>query len=101
MITPNDLKKIKIENTDFNKIEAEIDEYIKKTHGSYPWEEAIIKGEYSVEVRNTIAKKYKDNGWNFVYHRTSSEHNDKPGLTCFMFSNKKIDDKYTKLFHTI
>ena len=30
MITPNDLKKIEIENIDFNKIETEIDECIKK-----------------------------------------------------------------------
>lgn len=95
MITPNDLKNIELKKTDFEKLEAEIDESIKSFHGWYPWEEAIIQGEYSVEVRNEIAKKYKENGWKYVYHQTSSENGERAGLTNFKFSNKELEDEHT------
>ena len=96
MITPNDLKNIELEKIDFEKLEAEIDESIKNFHGWYPWEEAIIQGEYSVEVRNEIAKKYKENGWKYVYHQTSSENGETAGLTDFIFSNKELEDEHIR-----
>ena len=101
MIKPSDLTSMEIENTNFEELEAEIDDGIKKFHGWYPWEEAIIKGEYSLEVRNIIAKKYKENGWHSVYHQTSSENDERAGLTCFKFSTKELDDKYVKNFHKV
>ena len=99
MITPEELKEKMINDTIFSKLEKEIDESIINQTGFYPWEQALIRGEYSIEIRNIIAEKYKANGWNFVYHRTSSENGERPGITYFMFSEKEIDDKYVKNFH--
>lgn len=59
MIRPNDLEKMELGNTDFEKLEEDIDNSIKSFHGWSPWEEAIIRGEYPVSVRNAIGKKYK------------------------------------------
>lgn len=101
MIKPNDLKNIEIENTNFEELETKIDNGIKSSHGLYPWETAIIEGEYSLESRNMIARKYKENGWNFVYHQTSSENGERAGLTCFMLSTKELDNKYTKNYHKV
>ena len=101
MIKPNDLKNIEINNVDFEELEQKIDDSIKRFHGWFPWEEAIIEGEYSIEVRNIIANKYKDNGWDFVYHQTSSENGEMAGLTCFKFSNKELDEKYTENFYKV
>lgn len=90
MIKPNDLKNMEIENTNFEELEEKIDNSIKNFHCWFPWEEAIIEGEYSFEIRNIIAKKYKENGWDFVYHQTSSENGERAGLTCFRFSKKRV-----------
>lgn len=95
MIKPNDLEKMELEDTDFEKLEEDIDNSIKSFHGWYPWEEAIIPGEYPVSVRNAIGQKYKKAGWNYVYHQTSSENGEKAGLTCFKFSNTPLTDKHT------
>ena len=92
MITFNDLTNIELENTDFEKLINQIDESIKSYHGWWTWEEAIIPNEYSVPVRNEIAKRYKKAGWNFVYHQTSSENGERAGLTCFKFSNEKLEN---------
>lgn len=92
MITPNDLTNIELENTDFEKLIEQIDESIKSYHGWWKWEEAIIPNEYPVSVRNEIAKRYKKTGWKFVYHQTSSENGERAGLTCFKFSNEKLEN---------
>ena len=101
MLRPDDLKDIEIESTNFEELESKIDDSIKRFHGWFSWEEAIIEGEYPLEVRNKIAKKYKENGWSFVYHRTSSENGERAGLTCFRFSNNKLGDKDTKNFYKV
>lgn len=101
MITPKDLKEVEIKKVDFDKLEAEIDESMKIYHGDYSWEQAIIEGEYSLEVRNEIARKYKAAGWSFVYHRTSSEVGDKSGLTIFLFSMKKLPGKTIQGYHNV
>lgn len=100
-ITPEQVSKI--DNTLYNidDIEAEVDESIKNYHGWYPWEEALVDREFPVEVRNEVAKRYIKAGWKFVYHNTSSENGERPGLTCFMLSNDAIlhceNDKYHKV----
>lgn len=68
------------------KMEKEIDISMRKFHNWYPWEEAIIDGEYSLPIRTAVAKKYHAAGWAYVYHQTSSENDERPGLTCFKFS---------------
>lgn len=100
MITPNDIEKYELENVDFEKLEAEIDESMKSYHGWWKdHEEAIISGEYPVSVRNEIAKKYKEAGWKYVYHQTSSENGERPGLTSFKFSNTELQDEHTKKYY--
>lgn len=101
MIRPNDLEDIEIKNKLFEELETKIDEGIKNFHGWHPWEKAIIDGEYSLNVRNIIANKYKENGWDFVYHQTSSENGERAGLTCFIFSTKELDSKYIKNFYKV
>lgn len=75
MITPKELKER----------DMKLDELEKK--------EAIIDGEYPMNARNAIGRKYKEAGWNYIYHITSSEHGDRHGLNYFIFSTGKPDDK--------
>lgn len=98
MITPKELENY---NVNLEKIEDEIDESIKRFHGWCKWEEAIIDNEYPVSVRNAIGQKYKDAGWKYVYHITSSEHGERPGLTRFIFSTEKLDDKVVLGFYIV
>lgn len=99
MITPYELKVLGIKDFDFDKLEKEIDKSILCFHGWYPWEYALIDEEYPTNIRNAIAENYKRVGWNYIYHRTSSEHGDKPGLTSFIFSTEPLDDRYIAGYH--
>lgn len=99
MIKPEEIEKLK--EYDLDKIEEKIDESIKSYHGWYPWEEAILDEEYPLHVRDALAKRYKDNGWKFVYHVTTSETGEKSGLTSFKFSMEKLDEKNVKGFHLV
>lgn len=101
MISPNDLDSIEKEKLDYQKLENQIDESIKKFHGWYPWEEAVIEGEYSITIRNEIAKQYKEAGWTHVYHRTTSEAGEKAGLTSFKFSMEPLKPEYIEHYHTV
>lgn len=83
MITPKELEE---HNT-------KLDELEKK--------EAIIDGEYPVDVRTAIGLKYREAGWNYVYHITSSEHGDRPGLTRFIFSTERLDCKVVGGFYIV
>lgn len=101
MITPKDIEQFEIESANFEEIEKEIDTEIKNNHGQYPWEEAILDKEYPLSVRNAIAKRYLNGGWKFVYHRTSSENYEKPGLTRFVFSMEPIQHYDDDIFHKL
>lgn len=96
MISPKDIIKIENEKVDIDKLIEEIDESIKSFHGWYIWEFALIEHDLSVEIRNKIAKKYIEAGWNYVYHQTSKENGERPGLSSFMFSTTKIEEEYVK-----
>ena len=63
--------------------------------------EAIIDGEYPVNVRTAIGLKYREAGWDYVYHITSSEHGDRPGLTHFIFSTERLDCKVVGGFYIV
>ena len=63
--------------------------------------EAIIDGEYPVNARNAIGQKYKEAGWNYIYHITSSKHGDRPGLTHFIFSTERLDCKVVGGFYIV
>lgn len=60
----------------------------------YSWVEVIIDGDYSTTVRNEAAKEFVKAGWKKVYHRTSSENGERPGLTRFVFLTEKTVDKW-------
>ncbi len=102
MLTPNNIREIEIKQCDFDKLEKDIDESIKRNHGNYKWEEALLDKEYPLSVRNEIGKRYMKNGWNYVYHQTSSENDERPGLTSFIFSEVPVkhlenSTKYIKI----
>lgn len=101
MITPNDIQQIEIDKVDFDKLEKEIDRSILTLHGFYKWEEAVLTKEYPECVRNTIAKRYRDAGWRFVYHITSSENGERPGLTRFKFSQSEIKSINVDRYHCV
>lgn len=105
MITPNDIKELdkKIATEELIK---KIDESIIKNHKlklnySNDYEEAIIEDEYNISIRNIIAEMYKSAGWKYVYHRTSSENNERGGLTHFLFSNEELKEPLIKNYHKI
>ena len=105
MLTPNDIREIEIKQYDFDKLEKDIDKSIENNHGDYEWEEALLDKEYPLSVRNEIGKRYMENGWHYVYHQTSSENGERPGLTIFAFSEIPIkhlenNTKYVKV-HSI
>lgn len=98
MLTPMDML---FQEVNMKEIEYDIDNSMKSFHGWRSFEQAIIDGEYPVEVRNIISTMYVKAGWNYVYHKTSSENGERPGLTQFYFSVKKLDDEITKGFHMV
>ena len=98
MITPKELEE---RDMKLDELEKKIDSSIKFYHGWYKWEEAIIDGEYPVNVRNAIGQKYKEAGWCYVYHITSSEHGSRPGLTHFVFSTEELDDELVLGFYIV
>lgn len=101
MLSPNDVVNMGVESVDFTKLEKAIDDSIQGFHGWFAWEQAIIDGEYPVAVRNQIAQKYKDAGWKYVYHQTSSENGERPGLTEFLFSLEKIPEKIVQGYYKV
>lgn len=85
----------------YYELEKKIDKGIKRFHGFFKWEQAVIDGDYPVEVRNKIANNYKENGWNFVYHRSSSENGERSDLTVFKFSHEELEYEHVKNFHKV
>lgn len=97
MFTPEDAKRVEIVPEALDVMEKQIDASIAKFHGWHPWEYAILDNEYAVVLRDAIAKRYLKAGWNYVYHGTSSENGERPGLTSFTFSMVPVEsckDRY-------
>lgn len=92
MITPTDLVSSVEQNIDdIDDIIAKIDAEIAENHLWYNmFDFAILTREYPKHLRDEIAQKYRDSGWDFVEHRTSSELGERPGLTEFRFSKYPI-----------
>lgn len=88
MISPNQINAACSNQYDnIVAIEKEIDRQIIMNHGDFPYEYAIINAVLSIQQRNYIKHKYMEGGWAYVYHRTSDENKELPGLTTFIFSN--------------
>lgn len=83
------------------EIISDIDDGMKRVHGWYPWEEAIIDYELPLHTRNRIANMYVNAGWKYVYHHTSSENLERPGLTVFRFSMTPLDKNYVRRMYTV
>lgn len=78
-----------------------IEEAIKdcETGLYYPWVDAIIEGEFSLNDRNEVARKYiEEGGWYAVAHRTSSENGERAGLTCFELFTPESYEKWNKAY---
>ena len=102
MLTPTDVQKLDDNKISMEELERMIDTSIKDFHGDYPWELAIIDGEYSDTIMKNICLKYKGVGWRHVYWSRSSETEDKPGLTQIKFSaTEPIEDKYIQNMHAV
>lgn len=99
MITPNDVKQLSIDKAKIADLINEMDQSIKDFHGDYPWEYAILMGEYQNEVMDALLGKYFDAGWKYIFWQRSSENSERPGLTGIMLSTSKIDPKYVANKH--
>lgn len=102
MISPEDLDLIAKDDRFpelARNLESEIDGGLQTQHGTYPYEVAMIKGEYPLEVREAVAQKYHEGGWDNVYHQTSSEVGELPGLTCFILSKHELPFTRFKYHH--
>ncbi|OQB00880.1 MAG: hypothetical protein BWY21_02345 [Parcubacteria group bacterium ADurb.Bin216] len=99
MITPNDVKQLSINRAKIDELVKEVDQSIKDFHGDYPWEYAILMGEYQNEVMDALLGKYFDAGWKYIFWQRSSENSERPGLTGIMLSTSKIDAKYVANKH--
>ena len=85
-------------NKVIEKINKELADFAKKPH--FDWVEVIIDGDYSTTLRNEVAKEYVKTGWDKVYHHTSSENGEKPGLTSFVFLTKETIEHWEKCHST-
>lgn len=101
MITPNDIKNLDLLKVNLDRLEEEIDQSIKMYHGWYPYEYASITSELSRAVRDAIAKRYKLAGWKFVYHTTTSEKGERPGLTAFKFTMYELNSADREGYHLV
>lgn len=101
MITPADIVKLDTRSISLIQLERQIDSSIQSYHGWYPYEYASIHDEYPIHVRNEIAVRYKNAGWKYVYHQTSSENGERPGLTSFIFSMKSLSKKDVSHWHKV
>ena len=91
MITPAELEQYEIENANIEAIIIDIDTEIKKNHGNHPYEDAVLLKEYSKVIREEVARRYREAGWAYVIHRTSSENGERAGITHFKLSMNPID----------
>lgn len=99
MITPKSFERA--DERRINGLIEKIDNSMLSNHGHYDYELAIIDEEFPIVLRNAVAKRYKDVGWKYVYHRTSSENDERPGLTSFIFSQKEVEPCIVKGYHTV
>lgn len=83
-------EEIKMANIDYQiqSLINEVDKELKKINNSSLNEyiHVIIKGEkYTKEVRDIVCEIYMKKGWINVTNMTSSENEERPGLTAFKF----------------
>lgn len=92
MLTPKNLEEFEIEGLKYDDLEKEIDLSIREHHGEFPWEHAMIDKNLSKSARDVLARRYLGAGWQYVYHRTATLNDFKPGMTTFVFSMTPLMD---------
>ena len=74
----------------------QIDEELLKNEPMFEWFEASIQGELPIVLRNAIAEEYVKAGWHKVYHHTTSENGERPGLTAFVFLTDTTEEVFDR-----
>lgn len=92
MITPKLLEEFEVEGIKYDDLEKEIDKSIREHHGEFPWDHALLERNLSMVARDVLARRYLGAGWSYVYHRTSTLNDEKPGVTSFVFSMTPLMD---------
>ena len=99
MIKPQDMKATEISRYNLDVIENEIDISMRNFCGIHRFEQAVLAGEYPINVRNALAERYRNGGWLHIYHQTSSENGDRRRkLTIFKFSMTELTETETENF---
>ena len=75
----------------------QLDEELLKNEPMFEWFEASIQGELPIVLRNAIAEEYVKSGWHKVYHHTTSENGERPGLTCFVFLTEDTESMFDRI----
>ena len=99
-MSPKDL--VGFDENIIDNLVKQIDEKLKlaSEHRFYKWFEVTIAGEYPAEVRNEIASRYIDAGWSTIFHQTTTENGERPGLTYFAFLTEETFDIWVNSFDT-
>lgn len=99
MITPEDILNIDTDTVSIEEIESRLDTSIIRNHGTHDYEEANITDAIPTAIANTIAMRYINAGWNYVYYNIDRKFN----CTSFILSLIEPDyyyimfKRYTKL----
>lgn len=101
MITPNNFQELSLNDSRVESYIAKIDDAIREyaLHPSYPWVEVQIAGEIEYALRNAIAAKYMEAGWDNVVHYTSSELRETYGLTTFVLCTEDTNKLFSETYH--
>ena len=89
-------------NECLKKTEEQIE--IAKGRTFYAWPTIVISEEWNKALRNAVAQRYIDFGWEAVIHYTSEEKGESPGMTIFMLHTKESlstwhnNNKYAQKF---
>lgn len=110
MISP-DFMKDYITDDEINDLIDKIDRsfFMYRENPLYEWIELIIDGDYSIKLRNIVSEYYIKAGWDTIYHQTSKENGERPGLTSFVFLTEETegiwelahDENYRKTHHKV
>ena len=94
-ISPKELIELK-HLSKVDKYVKEIDKELRENEPMFEWFEAQINCELPVVLRNAIAEKYIEAGWHKVYHHTTSENGERPGLTAFVFLTVTTEEVFDR-----
>ena len=75
----------------------EVQSLIKSAHSQFePWAQAFVDGNYSVELRDAVAKKFIEAGWNKVCHISNNELGTGRGTVTFVLLTEETCNDWKK-----